>query len=123
MKRVIIQLWQTDFNNLELAATPFLMAATAAAMDMDVEIHATGQSVNFFLNDQPLLDQVLASSNRPLRDYIDEAIRCGAKICLCSMALRDREIDQAQLRDGAVVVGLVTMLERATASDTTVLTY
>ena len=123
MKKLIIQLWQTNFKSAELAATPFLMATTAAAMDIDVEIHATGFCVAFFMKDQPHLDQLVSSSNRPLRDYVEEAMSCGAKVCLCSMALRDRDITQPLLRDGVEIIGLVTMLERSTAPDTTVLVY
>jgi predicted peroxiredoxin len=75
------------------------------------------------MKDQPHLDQLVSSSNRPLRDYVEEAMSCGAKVCLCSMALRDRDITQPLLRDGVEIVGLVTMLERSTAPDTTVLVY
>jgi predicted peroxiredoxin len=123
MKKLVIQLWQTNFKSIELAATPFLMATTAAAMDLDVEIHATGFCVAFFMKDQPHLDQLVASSNRPLRDYVDEAISCGVKVCLCSMALRDRDITPPLLREGVEIVGLVTMLDRATDPETTVLVY
>ena len=65
----------------------------------------------------------MASSNRPLREYVDEAISCGVKICLCSMALRDRDISPPLLRDGVEIIGLVTMLDRSTDPETTVLVY
>lgn len=122
-KRLIVQLWQTNLKSLELATTPFLIAMTATAIDMDVEIHAIGHSVSFFMKYQPLLDQTVSSTNRPLRDYVDDAITCGVKICLCSAALHDRDIGEPLLREGVEIIGMVSMLERATSPNTTVLTY
>ena len=124
MKKLIIQLWQTNFKSIELAATPFLMATTAAAMDMDVEIHATGASVEMFVKDNERRHQLVMPSGRRLSDFIEDAMRTGVRVHACSTAMRDRGLDLKNLIDGfGEVIGMVTMLDRATAEDTTVMTF
>lgn len=122
--RLILQLWRTSADHPNLAATPFLMATTAAAMNIDVEIHVIGSTVDLFIKDNPKNQQNVTPSNRPLSAFIDDAIRTGVKIKVCSTALRDRQLALGDLVDGVnEVIGMVTMIDLATDSNTTVLTY
>lgn len=124
MKRIIIQLWQTTVDDPQLAATPFFFACAAAAMDMHVEIHATGQSVELFVQNDPRRHQPVAPTNRPLSEFIEDALRTGVKIHACSTAMRDRHLEITDLIDGfGEVIGMVTMIERATQDHTTVMTF
>ena len=124
MKRVIIQLWQANLDQPQLAVTPFFFASAAAAMDMDVEIHATGASVEMFVKDNERRHQMVMPSGRRLSDFIEDAMRTGVRIHACSTAMRDRGLDLKDLIDGfGEVIGMVTMLDRATAEDTTVMTF
>lgn len=100
------------------------MATTAAAMNMGVEIHVIGSSVDLFIKDNPKNQQILAPSMRPLSAFIEDAIRTGVKIKVCSTALRERQLQIADLFEGvAEVIGMVTMIDLATDPNTTVLTY
>ncbi len=124
MKRLILQLWRTSPDQPSLAVTPLLMATTAAAMNMNVEIHVIGSSVDLFIKDNPKNQQILAPSMRPLSAFIEDAIRTGVKIKVCSTALRERQLQIADLFEGvAEVIGMVTMIDLATDPNTTVLTY
>jgi len=124
LKRLILQLWRTSADQPNLAATPFLMASTAAAMSFDVEIHVIGSTVDLFIKDNLKNQQIVIPSNRPLSAFIDDAIRTGVKIKVCSTALRDRQLELADLIEGvSEVIGMVTMIDLATDSNTTVLTY
>ena len=124
MKRLIVQLWRTSTDQPELATTPFLMASTAAAMSIDVEIHVIGFSVDLLIKDNPKTQQIIISSNRPLSAFIEDAIRTGVKVKVCSAALRDRQLELADLVEGVTeVIGMVTMIDLAIDSNTTVLTY
>jgi predicted peroxiredoxin len=124
LKRLILQLWRTSPEQPNLAVTPLLMATTAAAMNMDVEIHVIGSSVDLFIKDNPKNQQILAPSMRPLSAFIEDAIRTGVKIKVCSTALRERQLQIADLFEGvAEVIGMVTMIDLATDPNTTVLTY
>lgn len=124
MKRLILQLWRTSADQANLAVTPFLMATTAAAMNMDVEIHVIGSSVDLFIKDNPKNQQIVTSSNRPLSAFIEDAVRTGVKIKMCSTALRERQLELGELIGGvSEVIGMVTMIDLATEPDSTVLTY
>jgi predicted peroxiredoxin len=124
LKRLILQLWRTSADQPNLAATPFLMATTAAAMNIDVEIHVIGSSIDLFIKDNLKNQQNVTPANRPLSAFIDDAIRTGVKIKVCSTALRDRQLALGDLVDGvSEVIGMVTMIDLATDSNTTVLTY
>ena len=124
MKRLILQLWRASADQPNLAVTPLLMATTAAAMNIDVEIHVIGSSVDLFIKDNPKNQQIIAPSNRPLSTFIEDAMRTGVKVKVCSTALRDRQLELGDLVEGVTeVIGMVTMIDLAIDSNTTVLTY
>lgn len=124
MKRLIIQLWQASLANPQLAATPFFFASAAAAMDMHVEVHVLGASVEMFIKDNPARHQTIPPMNRKLSDFIDDAVRTGVQFYACSTAMRDRQLSLENLTDGfGEIIGMVTMLDRATQENTTVLTF
>jgi len=119
-----VQLWRTSADQPELASTPLLMATTAAAMNIDVEIHVIGSSVDLFIKDNPKNQQMLHSANRPISAFVEDAIRTGVKVKVCSAVLRDRKLGLGDLFEGvSEVIGMVTMIDLATDSNTTVLTY
>lgn len=124
MTSLVLQLWQSHANVPQLAATPFMLAASAAAMDWPVEIHALGASVELFVRDNAARHQAVAPLSRPLSAYIEDATRSGVIVYLCSTAMRDRGLVPADMLEGCQsVIGMVTMLERVAQPDTTVLTY
>jgi predicted peroxiredoxin len=124
LKRLIVQLWRTSADQPNLAVTPLLMASTAAAMNIDVEIHVIGSSVDLFIKANLKNQQILAPSDRPLSAFIEDAMRTGVKVKVCSTALRERQLELTDLVDGvSEVIGMVTMIDLATDLNTTVLTY
>lgn len=124
MKRLIIQLWQARCEEPQLAATPFFFASAAAAMDTPVEIHVLGASIEMFVKSNNQRHAAIAPLGRKLSDFIEDAVRSGVKLYACSTAMRDRNLQMADLIDGFVdVIGMVTMLDRMAEVDTRVLTY
>ncbi|MFM8460860.1 MAG: DsrE/DsrF/DrsH-like family protein [Polynucleobacter victoriensis] len=124
MKHLIIQLWQASLEKPDLATTPFLMASTAAALDIHVQVHMIGASVEMFVKNNERRHQIIPPMNRRLSDFIDDAMRTGVKFYPCSTAMRDRNLQLSDLIDGVgEIIGMVTMLDRATQDNTTVLTF
>ena len=124
MRRLIVQLWQANVDQPQLAATPFFFASAAAAMDMEVEVHILGASVEMFVKNNEGRHQTIPPMNRRLSDFIDDAIRTGVKFYPCSTAMRDRNLQLCDLIEGVgEIIGMVTMLDRATQDNTTVLTF
>ncbi len=124
MKHLIIQLWQASLEKPDLATTPFLMASTASALDIHVQVHMIGASVEMFVKNNERRHQAIPPMNRRLSDFIDDAMRTGVKFYPCSTAMRDRNLQLSDLIDGVgEIIGMVTMLDRATQDNTTVLTF
>lgn len=124
MKRIIIQLWQANLSNPQLAATPFFFASAAAAMDMHVEVHVLGPSIEMFVKNNEQRHQAIPPLNRKLSEFIDDAVRTGVQFYACSTAMRDRQLELKDLTEGfEEIIGMVTMLERATQENTTVFTF
>ena len=121
---LIIQLWQTSAHAPTLAAAPFMLAASAAAMDMEVHIHAIGASVELFQENHPARHAPVAPLGRPLSAYIDDALRSGVQCAMCSTAMRDRGLGPEDMIDGAKdIIGMVSMLEAAVDPHSKVLVY
>ena len=122
--KLIIQLWQTSAHAPTLAAAPFMMAASAAAMDLEVHIHAVGASVELFQQNHPARHAPVAPLGRPLSAYIDDALRSGVQCAMCSTAMRDRNLTPEDMIEGArEIVGMVRMLEAAMDPYSKVLVY
>lgn len=120
----MIQLWQTSADQPQSAATPFMIAAAAAAMEADVQIHALGQSVELFVSENAARHAPVAPSGRPISAYIEDAMRCGVRIFGCSTAMRDRALSESRMIDGfAGILGMVSMLETSLGDDVVVMTF
>ncbi|HTQ74059.1 MAG TPA: DsrE family protein [Burkholderiales bacterium] len=95
-KRLAILLWAADPDRPEICATPFFHAATAAAMDADVEIYFTSRSVR-------LLARGVAEGLYPgptrrqsVYAFMQEAARHGAKFFACPQAMEEHGVLQNQ---------------------------
>jgi len=122
--KLVIQLWQTGSCAPEQSATPFMIAASAAAMDVEVSIHALGASVELFQLNNPARHQTVAPLGRPLSAYIDDAIRSGVRVALCSTAARDRALKTSDLiPEVTEIIGMVSMLEETLDPQCKLLVY
>lgn len=122
--RLVIQLWQTGTHDAQRSATPFMIAASAAAMDVEVCIHALGSSVELFEQSNQARHAPVAPLGRALSAYIDDALRSGVRVALCSTAMRDRALAPADMIPEATeIIGMVSMLELALDPTCKVLVY
>lgn len=101
----------------ERCATPFYLAAAAAAMDNEVGIY-------FTMNGPTLLRKGVAESVGPkgergakLRQFIDTALDVGVKLYVCqpSLDLHDLTIDD--LIEGVEMIGGAAFNHMATEAD------
>ncbi len=88
------------------AATPFFLAATAAAMDWDVRIY-------FTINGPTLLRKGVAEDlyvkgnkqGAPLSHFIDQAVDLGVKLLVCQPSLDLNGLQIDDLIDGVEMIG------------------
>lgn len=105
---VALLLWSTDPHAPHLLAAPFMHAASAAAMDVTVEIYFTARSVHLLVPGVAEAIRLSAGGNRTVLELMREAVAQGARLLACSDALQTQGIDAACLiaectgRGGAV---------------------
>jgi uncharacterized protein len=101
----------------ERCATPFFLAASAAAMDADVSIY-------FTMNGPQLLEKGTAERIGPkgekgekLKYFIDQALDCGVKLLVCQPSLDLNDLTQADLIDGVRMIGGAAFNDMAMEAD------
>jgi predicted peroxiredoxin len=101
----------------ERCATPFFLAASAAAMDVDVSIY-------FTMNGPQLLKKGVAEQIGPkgeygekLRYFMDQALDCGVKLLVCQPSLDLNDLRLLDLIDGVRMIGGAAFNDMAMAAD------
>lgn len=102
----------------ERAATPFYLAASAAAMDMEVGIY-------FTVNGPTLLVRGVAEelipkkdgNGAPLRRFIDQAAELGVKFYVCQPSLDLNNLQHADLIEGVEMIGGAAFNDMALEAD------
>lgn len=82
-----ILLWATSPERPDLAASPFVYAAVAAAMDCRVEVHFAGRSVHLLLPGVAASLKTLDGGDHSVYDFMRDAAAHGARFLGCSMAM------------------------------------
>ena len=101
----------------ERCATPFFLAASAAAMDADV-------SSSFPMNGPLLLMRGVAERIGPkgeqgekLSFFIDQALDCGVKLLVCQPSLDLNDLKIEDLIDGVRMIGGAAFNDMAMDAD------
>jgi predicted peroxiredoxin len=110
-------MWSGDFDNRVLyvqthglndggrCATPFFLAASAAAMDCEVMIYFTMYGPTLLRKD--VIDRIgpKGDQGQPLRYFVEQATNLGVRLLVCqpSLDLNDLSIDD--LIDGVQMIG------------------
>ena len=101
----------------ERCATPFFLAASAAAMDADVSIY-------FTMNGPQLLERGVAEQIGPkgehgekLKFFIDQALDCGVKLLVCQPSLDLNDLKLDDLIDGVRMIGGAAFNDMAMDAD------
>jgi predicted peroxiredoxin len=89
----------------ERCATPFFLASTAAAMDLETGIY-------FTMNGPQLLKKGVAETMGPkgedgqkLAFFIDQALECGVSLYVCQPSLDLNDLEPEDLIDGVKMIG------------------
>lgn len=90
-------LWSADLKAPERLATPFVMAQAAVALDQQVEIYFTAQSVQLLTPMAGKLRVGFGPELRPLADYLAEVHELGIPLYACGQALHAAGLTRADL--------------------------
>lgn len=123
-KNLLILLWAATPERPDLCAMPFIYAATAAAMELGVEVHFTGPSVRLLMEGVAAGIRVSAQSDTSLYDTMQTAAQHGARFVACSMALREHtQAHEAKITEFSGVAGAATVVMRSLDPEWRTLTF
>ncbi|TNC25836.1 DsrE/DsrF/DrsH-like family protein [Amycolatopsis alkalitolerans] len=87
------------------SATPFFLAASAAAMDCEVMIYFTMYGPTLLQRD--VVDKIGPKGDRgqPLRHFIEQATSLGVRLLVCQPSLDLNDLSLDSLIDGVDMIG------------------
>ena len=113
-RRLVIVLVNTDARNPEELGAPFYHAATAAAMDLDVDVICTATAGKLMRKGVAEALHVKAGSPMSVYDWIKQAHENGAKFWACpanldlfDMTAADLIPECSGLRGAATMIGAI----------------
>ena len=92
-------------NDPGRSATPFFLAASAAAMDCEVGIYFTMYGPQLLQSD--VVDKIgpKGDAGQPLRYFISQATDLGVKLYVCQPSLDLNDLTMDELIDGVLMIG------------------
>jgi predicted peroxiredoxin len=101
-------------------ATPFFLAASAAAMDSEVMIYFTMYGPTLLQRD--VVDKVGPKGDRgqPLSYFIDQATALGVRLLVCQPSLDLNDLTIEELIDGVEMIGGAAFNDLAVEADAVV---
>jgi predicted peroxiredoxin len=96
-------------DNADKATVAFVVANAAVASDKDTVVFLSIEAVR--LSQRGFPDSIHEQGFASLKELMENFVKAGGKIYVCSPCFKKRELDDGQLVDGAVVVGGAKLVE------------
>ncbi len=114
LRQVAILLWSADLSAPHRVATPFVMAQAAAALDQQVELYFTAQTVHLLTPRVASVEVGYGPQQRPLGAYLKDAHELGVHFYACSQAMYAAGLTRHDLvPECGGMGGAVQFMERA----------
>lgn len=126
-QRLVIVVWSCGPDRpggAALAAAPFVYALTAAALDVDVEMHFTSSAVRWLVQGVAAAAFTDRARSKTVLDFIREAKAAGVRLHPCAMALAEHRGDgESLLAEADGVAGAATVIGAAVESGNRMLVF
>jgi predicted peroxiredoxin len=98
-------------------ATPFFLAASAAAMECEVMIYFTMYGPTLLRKD--IVDKIgpKGEAGQPLRYFIEQATGLGVRLLVCQPSLDLNDLTMEELLDGVTMIGGAAFNDLAMTAD------
>jgi predicted peroxiredoxin len=96
-------------DNSDKATVAFVVANAAAASDKETVVFLSVEGVR--LSQKGYADDIREEGFAPLKDLMDNFVKAGGKIFVCSPCFARRKLDDKNLVAGAAVVGGAKLVE------------
>lgn len=96
-------------DNTDKATVAFVVANAAAASNQQTLVFLSIEGVR--LSQKGFADDIREEGFAPLKDLIDNFVKAGGTIWVCSPCFKKRGLDEGQLIAGATIVGGAKLVE------------
>jgi len=96
-------------DNTDKATVAFVIANAAVASSQDTLVFLSIEGVR--LAQKGFADAIHEEGFAPLRELMQNFVAAGGKIWVCSPCMKKRKLDEANLVDGAIIVGGAKLVE------------
>lgn len=117
-KKKIVYLQTSGVDAPERLYAPFVLATTAAAMDLEPTVYFFIKGVTAVKKGAPETIQV--GGFPPLSQIIDQAVQAGVKLMVCEQSCMLLGIDRGDFIEGAEVVGAATLNDITLEADSVI---
>jgi len=114
-KKRIVYLQTSGLDTPERLYAPFILATTAAAMDVEPVVYFFIKGVTAVKKGEA--EKVRVGQFPPLKDVIDQALKAGVKLMVCEQSCMLLGLDRGDFIEGAQVVGAATLNDLALEAD------
>lgn len=125
-RRLVIVVWSCGPDRPDgamLAATPFVYALVARALDREVEMHFTSSAVRWLVAGIAGVARTGRASGKTIGDYIDEARAAGVRIYACAMARQEHAERDALIDAIDGIAGAATVVGAAAEGDAQLMVF
>ena len=96
-------------DNTDKATVAFVIANAAVASDKDTLVFLSIEGVR--LSQHGYADDIREEGFAPLRELMDNFVKAGGKVWVCSPCFKKRKLDEGKLIAGATIVGGAKLVE------------
>jgi len=114
-KKKIVYLETSGVDMPERLYAPFILASTAAAMDIEPVIYFFIKGVTAVKKGEA--EKIRIGEFPPLKDVIDQALQAGVKLMVCEQSCMLLGLDRGDFIEGAQVVGAATLNDLVLEAD------
>ncbi|MDY6964638.1 MAG: DsrE family protein [Halobacteriota archaeon] len=114
-KKKILYVQMSGVDTPEKTYAPFILATTAAAMDIDATVYFLIKGVTVVKKGEA--EKIKMGNFPSLKEVIDQAIGAGVKLLVCEQSTQLLGLDRGDFIDEAKVVGAATLNDMMLDSD------
>jgi predicted peroxiredoxin len=96
-------------DNTDKATVAFVIANAAVASDKDTLVFLNIEGVR--LSQKGYADSIHEEGFAPLKELMENFVKAGGKIYVCSPCFKKRKLDEESLVEGAAIVGGAKLVE------------
>jgi hypothetical protein len=114
-KKKILYVQTSGVDNPERAYAPFILATTAAMMNIDATIYFLIKGITLVKKGEA--EKIKIGTFPSLKDVMDQAVKAGVKMVVCEQSCGLLGIPRGEFTKEANIVGAATLNDLALSAD------